>query len=146
MDLIPFKQFSRKHFLQIYFKTALENARNTHISTRLGLLAADSGPPTPLVSVTERRSTNVLPAARRTRGCPWLGRRTAGAPLLACMAALRRCSPWPRHSDGVEHSRSANRACSRHPEHDAVDGIYTMFSTIITVNIRLILGENNQTK
>ena len=27
-----------------------------------------------------------------------------------------------------------------------VDGIYTMFSTIITVNIRLILGENNQTK
>jgi len=57
----------RNHFLKIHFKSALENARNTQISTHPDLLAADSGPPTPLVSVTERRGTSdeqIPPAVR----------------------------------------------------------------------------------
>jgi hypothetical protein len=57
MDLIRFKSFLINHFLKIHFKSALENARNTQICTHPGLLVAGSGPPTPLVSVTERRGT-----------------------------------------------------------------------------------------
>ena len=36
----------------------MKNARSTRISTRLGPLATDSGPATPLVSVTEREGTS----------------------------------------------------------------------------------------
>ena len=61
----------------------------------------------------------MLPAARRTRWCPWLGRRTARAPLLACMAARRRCSSWPCHSSGVERSHGIIRARSGRPKHNA---------------------------
>jgi hypothetical protein len=63
-------------------------------------------------------STNVFPAARRNRWCPWLGRGMARAPLLACMAARRRCSPWTGHSVRVEHSCSTVGARSGHPEHN----------------------------
>ena len=62
----------------------------------------------------------MLPAARRTRGYPWFGRRTTGAPLLACMAARRRCSPWPGHSGGVERARGIVRASSPRPEPNAL--------------------------
>jgi len=54
----------------------------------------------------------VLPAARRTQGCPWFSRRTTEAPPLACMAARRHCSPWPGHSGGVERARGTVEAFS----------------------------------
>ena len=62
----------------------------------------------------------MLPAARRTRWCPWLGQRTARAPLLACMVARRCCSPWPGHSGGAERSRSTVGACSNRHEPNAL--------------------------
>jgi len=58
MDFTSFKLFSGNHFSENQFKTGMKNTKDTQNSTRLGPLATDSGPPTPLVSVTERESTS----------------------------------------------------------------------------------------
>jgi len=116
----------------------MKNARNTCISTRLGPPAADSGSPTPLVSVTERESTSDerissavmspatgwAPTCSPQQGAPegalWFGRRMTGALPLACMAARRRCSPWPGCSGGVERARGTVYASSSHSEPNAL--------------------------
>jgi len=53
---------------------------------------------------------------------------------------------WTMYFDGSLMNTGAGAGLLLISPLGVVDGIYTMFSTIITVNIRLILGENNQTK
>jgi len=50
--------FLKNEFRNSFFKSGLENARNTQIYTHPNPRAADSEPPTPLARVTERRGTS----------------------------------------------------------------------------------------
>jgi len=57
MNEILINTFLKNHFRNSFFKSALENARNTQMYTQPNPRPADSGARTPLASVTERRGT-----------------------------------------------------------------------------------------
>ena len=67
MDFTTFKSISGNYFSENQFEIGIKNTKDTQIYTQLGPPATDSGPLTPLVSVTEREGTSderISPAVR----------------------------------------------------------------------------------